>query len=159
MMAWCLTRRWSGDYESSYRIHGLLRVVLMTHGAAGKGGSVASGGRGGNDGASMVSRDERGRGEERVDTASSGLDSRSMTLARSPAPSVARPATAHVGAGGGDLQSEYMSKQSGRSRSRMGTQVSITTTTITTTTIITTTAAAAVVILDAGFTGRSQSVV
>ena len=45
-----------------------------------------------------------------------------MTLARSSAPSVARPSSV-AGDGGGDVESEYMSKVSGRSKSRMGTQV------------------------------------
>ena len=88
---------------------------------SGKGGSVASGGKGGGDGASRDGAGGAGR-QERLMTASSGIDSRSMTLARSSAPSVARPSSI-AGDSRGDLESEYLSKVSGRSKSRMGTQV------------------------------------
>lgn len=47
-----------------------------------------------------------------------------MTLARSPAPSVARPATAAGGAGL-DSESEWATRVSGKTRSRMGTQGSL----------------------------------
>jgi hypothetical protein len=81
---------------------------------------------GGGDKTSRVSRDD-GEGVfrqgERSMTASSGIDSRSMTLARSPAPSIAQPPAVAGASQMGDSQSEYLSKVSGRSMSRMGTQV------------------------------------